>query len=242
MFVTSEWAKQVLINNGIKTKIKTTPLGVDLSIFDYKKYPKKHNDKYVFLNLGKWEIRKGHDILVDMFEMAFPNDFAELWIMSAEHTNGYSSKEEIDQWHKLYSRPNIKIIPSVKDHSGIAELISQADCCIFPSRAEGWNMELLESMAMNKPIIATDYSAHTEFCNQDNCFLIPIDEVEPAHDGKAFRGQGNWAKIGTKQMGMCIDYMRYLCSQRISANPNGLKTAEKLSWQHTASLIHKYIG
>lgn len=242
MFVTSTWAKQVLIDNGIKNKIKVTPLGVDMSIFDYKKYPKKDSNKYIFLNLGKWEIRKGHDILIDIFEQAFPNNFAELWIMSAEHTNGYSSKEEIAQWHHLYDRPNIKIIPSVKDHHGIAELISQADCCIFPSRAEGWNMELLESMAMNKPVIATDYSAHTEFCNKDNCFLIPIDSTEPAYDGKAFKGQGNWAKIGQKQIDMCIDYMRYLCSQRISDNPNGLKTAEKFSWNNTASLIHKYIG
>ena len=242
MFVTSQWAKKILQENGIKKKINVTPLGVDREIFDYRKYAKPNNEKYVFLNLGKWEIRKGHDILLDMFDKAFPEQYAELWLMSAEHTNSYSQPEEIEKWHNMYNKPNVKIIPAVKDHKAVAELISKADCCIFPSRAEGWNMELLESMAMNKPVIATDYSAHTEFCTNDNCFLIPIDSTEPAYDGKAFNGQGNWAKIEEKQIDMCIDYMRYVCSQRISDNPEGLKTSEKFSWENTAKLMQKYIG
>ena len=242
MFVTSEWAKQVLIDNGIKKKIQISPLGVDRNIFDPEKYPKPKNDKYVFLNLGKWEIRKGHDILLDIFEKALPSEHAELWLMPAEHTNTYSNKEEIEKWHNLYNRPNVRIIPAVKDHAGIAELIAQADCCIFPSRAEGWNMELLESMSMNKPCIATNYSAHTEFCDKNNCFLIDIDEKEPANDGKAFYGQGNWAKIGDKQIDMCIDYMRYVCANRIVDNYAGVETAKKFSWENTANQLKKYIG
>jgi glycosyltransferase involved in cell wall biosynthesis len=242
MFVTSNWAKEVLKNNDIKTKVKVAPLGVDMSVFDYKKYTKPKNDKYVFLNLGKWEVRKGHDILHKIFSDALPEQYAELWLMTAEHTNSYSSKEEIQKWHQLYNRPNIKIIPSVNSHEEVAQLISQADCCIFPSRAEGWNMELLESMAMNKPVIATNYSAHTEFCTKDNCFLIDVSETEPAHDGKVFQGQGNWAKLGPKQLDMCIDYMRYVLAQRITTNENGLETARKFSWENTANIIHKYIG
>ena len=77
--------------------------------------------------------------------------------------------------------------------------MSKADCGIFPSRAEGWNLDMLEMMALNKSIITTNYSAHTEFCNKDNSFLIDISETEPANDGKWFFGQGNWAKIGEEQ-------------------------------------------
>lgn len=242
MFVTSEWAKQVLQNNNITTKISVVPLGVDRNIFDHTKYDKPQNDKYVFLNLGKWEVRKGHDILLDIFEKAFPEGYAELWLMSAEHTNNYSSAEEIEKWHNMYNRPYVKIIDKLKDHKAVADLISMADCCIFPSRAEGWNMELLESMSMNKPVITTNYSAHTEFCNQNNSYLIDIDETEPAHDGKAFTGQGNWAKIGQAQTDRCIDYMRYLAMNRVSDNPGGIETAKRFSWENTAKTIQKYIG
>lgn len=242
IFVTSEWYKRILENHKVKPKIKVVPLGVDRNIFNPDKYDKPNNEKYVFLNLGKWEVRKGHDFLYDLIDKAFPDRSAELWLMPAEHTNTYTSKEETEQWHNLYNKPNVKIFPTVKDHSGVAELISKADCCIFPSKAEGWNMELLESMSMGKPVITTNYSAHTEFCTKDNSYLVDIDETESAYDGKAFRGQGNWAKIGEKQIDMCIDYMRYLCHNRVSNNPEGINTAKKFSWSNTANLIKKYIG
>jgi hypothetical protein len=92
-------------------------------------------------------------------------------------------------------------------------------------------------MAMNKPVIASDYSAHTEFCNKDNCFLVDIEDVEPANDGKYFRGQGNWAKIGQKQIDQIVDYLRYAYKNRVQTNPNGLKTAKSLTWSSSASKI-----
>ena len=50
------------------------PSGVDRDIFtpnikiDGSDISK---DKYIFLNIGKWEIRKGHDLLVHIFNKAF---------------------------------------------------------------------------------------------------------------------------------------------------------------------------
>ena len=54
-----------------------------------------------------------------------------------------------------------------------------ADCGLFPARAEGWNLELLEMMACGKQVIATNYSAHTEFCTKENSILIESDENIP---------------------------------------------------------------
>ena len=68
--------------------------------------------------------------------------------------------------------------------------MSQTDCGVFPARAEGWNLELLEMMSCGKNVIATNYSSHTEFCNSENCMLVETTELEDAHDGKWFRGQG----------------------------------------------------
>ena len=45
-------------------------------------------------------------------------------------------------------------------------------------------------MALNKPIITTNYSAHTEYCTADNAYLINIDGLTPAEDGKFFDGSG----------------------------------------------------
>lgn len=240
IFVTSEWAKSIMINNGIKSHIQVAPLGVDREIF--QEQPKINNGKYIFLNIGKWEIRKGHDILLELFEKAFPNETdVELHILASETTNSYSSETELKQWKQMYDKSRVKLYSGVNTHYEIAKLISESDCGLYPSRAEGWNMELLETMSMNRPVIATNYSSHTEFCSRENALLIEITETEKAMDGKAFVGQGNWAKIDNKQKDEIIDYMRYVYKHRINTNLPGVETAKRYSWRNTANIISRCI-
>jgi glycosyltransferase involved in cell wall biosynthesis len=239
LFVSSNWAKDIILNNGICSIVNVAPLGVDVATFNHEQYSMIDQNKYVFLNIGKWEIRKGHDVLIDIFRKAFPSEEdVELWIVASEHTNNYSSEEQLKEWKNKYLIDSrVKLSPGVDSQQDIAQIISQASCGVFMSRAEGWNLELLECMAMNKPVIATDYSAHTEFCDKDNSYLVNITETERAYDGKAFVGQGNWAKIGQSQIDECVDYMRFVYKNRITNNSGGLKTAQKLSWNNTANII-----
>lgn len=238
IFCSSHWAKDILQQNNIKSQIHVVPLGVDTDIFDHT-IQKDESNVYTFLTIGKWEVRKGHDLLPDLFKKAFPyQDDVRLIILAAEHTNSYSSPEEIKNWKNLYNSDfRIKVIPGLKDHSAIAQLIANSDCGLYISRAEGWNLELLETMAMNKPTIATNYSAHTEFCNKNNCYLVDIDTIEPAFDNKVFQGQGNWAKIGDSQIDQTIDYMRYIYNNKINTNIHGLNTANNFSWSNSANII-----
>jgi len=242
LFATSEWAKNVMINNDITTPIEVIPLGVDMSIFNYLENPKQ-TDKYIFLNIGKWEVRKGHDILHELFKKAFPNEKdVELWVLASETTNSYSNAEQLIEWKNLYSEDDrIKISSGVTSQKEIAQIMSQASCGIFPSRAEGWNLELLEMMAMNKPVIATNYSAHTEFCDKNNTYLIDIETTEPANDKKAFYGQGNWAKLGHNQQDQIIEHMRYVYQNKVLTNTSGLTTAQIFSWKNSASKILRCI-
>jgi glycosyltransferase involved in cell wall biosynthesis len=239
LFVTSDWAKQVLIQNKVSTPIDIVPLGVDRTVFNETLYKKNHNDKYIFLNIGKWEVRKGHDILLELFEKAFPEETdVELYILASEKTNSYSSNEELKKWKSMYDRPRIKLYNGVNSHYDVAQIIASSDCGLYPSRAEGWNMELLESMSMNKPVIATNYSSHTEFCNANNSLLVDIKDKERAIDGKAFVGQGNWAKLGQSEKDQIIDYMRYVYKNRINTNTEGVKTAIQYSWINSANTLY----
>jgi glycosyltransferase involved in cell wall biosynthesis len=243
IFVSSEWAKDIVINNGINSPVSVVPLGVNRDIFNGNVTNTRSDGKYIFLTIGKWEIRKSHDILPELFNKAFGGSKdVELWILAAQHTSSYSSEEQITEWKKLYSADNIKIIPGVPKQSDVADIIAYSDCGLYISKAEGWNLELLETMSMNRPVIATNYSAHTEFCNQKNSYLVDIDETEKAFDGKAFNGQGNWAKIGEKQKDQTIEYMKYVYSNNIKTNPEGVNTAKKLSWDNSASIISRCIN
>ncbi len=200
----------------------------------------KLKDKTIFFNCGKWEVRKGHDILIEAFKkVADKYDNVELWMMCQ---NPFNSPEEEHTWTSLYSHPKIKIIPRADTQQEVYNIMKQVDCGVFPSRGEGWNLELLEMMATGKHVIATGYSAHTEFCTQDNCSIIPITDTEPAFDGKWFFGQGNWAKIDDSVVQALQCHMEnFIENDRRTINEEGVKTAKHFSWHNTASEIIKNV-
>lgn len=243
IFVSSKWAKNILIENGITTNIVVCPLGIDPNIFNKslteEMMQKRTNDNYIFCNIGKWEIRKGHDLLVELFNKAFKEeDNVELWMINY---NPFLSQDDNMVWVNLYKNSKlgskIKILPRVSTHIDLAKLIALTDCGIFPARAEGWNNEIPEFFGLNKPVITTNYSAHTEYCDINNSYLIDIDKLCPAIDDKFFDGYGNWANFGKKQIDQTIEHMRYVYTNKVKDNPNGLEMAKKLVWDNTAKII-----
>lgn len=241
LVVSSKWAKKIIQENNIDNNISVVPLGIDPKIFSYKEYAYKDNEPYVFLVAGKWEIRKGYDILHEIFHSAFrPDDNVELWICASSSLQCFSQKE-LNEWHEYYQsgslKDKIKIIPRLPKQSDVCDIMNRANCGIFMSRAEGWNLELLEMMSLGKPVITTNYSAHTEYCNNDNAFLVEIDDLEPAFDGKWFHGFGEWAKIGQKQKQKAIEYMRYVFDNKIINNDPGKQTGQKYTWKNSCNIL-----
>lgn len=237
LIVSCKWAKNIIQQNGIKKNIHIIPMGVDTELFDHTK--NQTTNKYVFCTIGKWEKRKAHDTIIHCFNNAFDsNDDVELWLVT---NNPFLSKEEESEWLKLVEnsklKSKIKVFPRQPNHESIAKIISYTNCGIYISRGEGWNMELLEFMAMNKPVIASNYSAHTEYCTKDNSYLVDMNEVEPAIDGKWFFGESNWGKIGQNQIDQTIEHMRYCYQNKIDSNENGLNTAKQLSWKNTCDML-----
>ena len=240
VFVASKWAKDVLISNGITTKIVIAPLAVDTKIFkDHEHEKQLTKDTYKFINIGKWEIRKGHDFLLEAFNEAFAEE-DNVELIMVNH-NPFLSQQENKIWVDMYKNSKLgsKIIPigRVPTHLDLAKLIRDVDCGFFPARAEGWNNEILEVMALNKPVITTNYSAHTEYCTKDNAYLIDIDELTIAEDGKFFNGEGKWADLGSNQMEQAVEYLRKVYKENIRTNTEGLKTANQYTWDKTASIL-----
>jgi hypothetical protein len=244
LVVCSEWAKNIIYKAGIKTPTDVVELGVDTSVF-HPVRPEAPNRNFVFLNVGKWEVRKGHDILVEAFNQAFtPQDKVELWMMT---TNRFLTEQEAGDWERLYLHSpmgraeKIMLIPWLKSQLDVVRVMQAADCGVFPARAEGWNLELLEMMACGKPVIATNYSAHTQFCNPENCSLIQIDNNEIAYDNKWFFGQGEWAELGPDQLEQLVHHMRTIASGGPGISKKGVETAKHLSWSRAADKLQEII-
>jgi glycosyltransferase involved in cell wall biosynthesis len=212
---------------------------VDLDIFKQQIKIRLEKPNYIFFHIGKWEHRKAQDFLIQAFSSAFTNnDNVELRLLPY---NPFLNEQENAYWLNIVQssplRNKIKIFNRLPTQYHLASFIDEADCGVYCSRAEGWNNEIIETMAMNKPIIATNYSAHTEYLNSDNSYMVEIDEVTPANDGKWFNGFGNWAKLGQKQFDQTVEHMRYVYKNNIKINPKGILTANKYTWNNTANII-----
>jgi hypothetical protein len=240
IIVSSSWAKDIVLQNKIDKPISVVPLGVDRSIFNQENFGSNNiNDRYIFITVGKWEKRKSHDVILELFEKAFDtNDSVELWMVTH---NPFLDEEKEQYWMDMVSdnkmKSKIKIFPRLSSQSELARVISYSHCGLYISRAEGWNLDLIETMSMGKPVIVTNYSAHTEFCNSDNSYLVDIDSMESAKDDLWFNGTGEWAKIGQEQKDQIIAYMRDCYKNRILTNDNGIKTAEEFSWKNSADKL-----
>ena len=249
IFVCSNWAKQVILKNIdiSDDKVIVVPLGVDRSVFKTCE-TNKENGPTVFFNCGKWEIRKGHDVLCDIFDEAFSqDDNVELWLMCH---NPFLSQEQDQEWKDLYvSRlgNKVRFINRVASQSEVYNIMCQVDCGIFPARTEGWNLEALELMSCGKHIIISNNTGHTEFCNNENSMLVDLDTEEVAYDGKWFHGnKGNWPAISEENKNQFVKHMKSVHelkqSQSLNINSAGVETAKTFSWENSASKIVDYIN
>jgi glycosyltransferase involved in cell wall biosynthesis len=268
ILVPSQWAKETVIENissaisgteiakednkiKISKKVDILPAGVDNLIFYHD--PEIQNEIAAssatkFLNIGKWEIRKGHDVLLEAFNSTFSEDDDVLLLMV--NYNPFISEQENHNWARLYKNSKlgnkIYIFPRMQSQEKVSALMQSVDCGVFPSRAEGWNLELLEMMACGKPVITTFYSGHTEFTNRENAFLIQPEEFESAYDGVFFFGEGQWMKFTDNNFNELVKYMQTIHSNKKSQgsliNVPGMETAKQFSWQNSARRLISILG
>jgi len=83
----------------------------------------------------------------------------------------------------------------------VARAMMTADCGVFCSRADGWNLEALEMLSLGKTVVATDYSGHTEFLTATNARLVPMTDRERF-------GVGAWAAFGALQQEALVHHLR----------------------------------
>jgi glycosyltransferase involved in cell wall biosynthesis len=241
---TSNWAAEVL-SDQLNKPIETFPVvqaGVNTDIF-YPADTNSWNNTYEFINIGKWEKRKGHDAIIQAFNLAFsPTDDVELVMVTH---NGFLNAQELNKWHKMYLSDNlmknkVRLLSPAETQKDLANIIRAADCGVFMSRAEGWNLDLMEVMACGKPVISTYNTGMFDFLNSYQ-FLIETPEKEKAMDNKWFFGQGNWHVVGEKEIQKCADYMRHCFDNKITHDNASEQTAKKFTWENSANQLLKVL-
>jgi glycosyltransferase involved in cell wall biosynthesis len=251
LFVASDWGHSIALDNGLPAStVVTVPMGVDRAVFhEDAASPVDRNDdrRTVFLHVGKWEHRKGQDVLVEAFGRAFtPGTPVELQLLCDNPWSAASNTA----WHARCAAStmanHIRLIPRVANHHAVARLMRAADCGVFPARAEAWNLPALEMLSCGRYVIATDYSGPTQYLDQTNAMLITVDKLEPAADHEWMpvyteRKVGDWAHLGDDQVEQLVAHLRAVHERKqhgeLPINQAGVATAQRLTWTNTAETI-----
>lgn len=200
------------------------------------------NKKFKFLHISTAKMRKGVDVLIKAYFSEFTkNDDVVLIIKSFPGPdnmvdNLLNELRTADSPEVLHiNNPNLT-------KTELASLIKQSDCSVYPSRAEGFGLPILESMYLEVPVIATNYSGYLDFF--DDSVGWPIDyKLEYANDSE-------FANIGAKWAEPDQSHLQRLMRKQFEMDPEeksekvkkAKSKADSITWENSAKKTIEFIN
>ncbi len=253
---TSEYFKSYLNNLGFNN-VFVIPEGYNPDIFNFdnsvlqKKEKLLHERGIIFSHIGKLEERKSTLDIVNVFTQSLinapakcslllnvVNPFLSNWlellsnfIYSLEYT-----KHQEDEATISFSKGNLKIIVLKYKLRNIREIYDSSVFGLYLSKAEGWNLPLIESIASGLPCVTTCNTGMSDYLKDYPANLIvSSDKKVVANDGVWFKGdRGEWEcpDLGhTKQIlrNIANDPVKYL--HKIN---DCYKSVQNYTWEMSA--------
>jgi glycosyltransferase involved in cell wall biosynthesis len=193
VWVPSQFNVETFAASGVeRSKLVVMPGAVDSEFFDparHTVYPLPNPARFNFLSIFEWSSRKGWDVLLAAYLREFSaDDDVCLWLRTY-----LFSKPDGDPTEAIWQRiqeftaslglvgknlPRIELIAEQVPSDQLPGLYLACDCYVAPSRGEGWGRPQHEAMLMERPVIATNWSANTEFMTVDNSYLLDYEVVD----------------------------------------------------------------
>lgn len=242
IWTSSHWGRQIMIDNGIPAeKIHVIPEGVNTDIFNPKVAPLAALSKipgFKFLHAGKYEDRKGSELLIRAFDEHFHNKKNVFLVLLAHNPfiEGFDINRVVELL-SLRAREKILCVSPLASIQQVASLMTSCDAAVFPSRAEGWGLPIIEAMACGLPTIVTHYSAPTSYANTDNAYLLnyKLVDIKQPYFKSNDSNYGQWAEPDRDHL---ISLMEEIISDPVKAREKGKAAAHDVDvhwqWQHAA--------
>jgi len=221
MIVPSEFAKSGFVNThyqgsdgsmlNCNVPIEVIPESVDTSIFN-----DQPNDKdldidlppFCFITVGQWGTigmdRKNIEGIIRVFKEAFKDhpDKEKIGLVLKVNSISNSYMDETYTLNRIKSItreydefPKITLIHGHMTDYELSKLYkdSRIKAGIFLTHGEGWGLSIADFAACSKPIIASNWSAHTEFLNLGKWIKIPCEIKESGIENDLFAKGNRWA-------------------------------------------------
>jgi len=249
LWTPASFCKKVMVNHGFDPdKIKVVPEGINPEVFhpNVAPLPGSENIKgFKFLNVGKYEERKCTPYLIRAFDEEFKDTKDVVLILSCHNPfeKGFDIRKKLDDL-QLKCPEKILLINPVQEHQSVAQLYASCDAFLFPSRAEGWGLPIIEALACGLPTIVTNYSGQTEYLTPELAYLLDYEfediTIPFFHSKDNYFGQ--WARPDMNQF---RHYMRYIYENQEEARQKGLNASKRIheqwTWEHAAKIAVREI-
>ena len=155
--------------------------------------PRESQRSFTFLHISSGFPRKGVDILLQAYFTEFSSADDVCLVIKTFPNIHNDVGDQIATWRsKTPDPPKYAHIDCDMSPAEIGQLYADADCLVYPTRAEGFGLPIAEAMAQKLPVIVTGYSGHMDFCSADTAFLVGY-ELVPSQSHLAVPG-AKWAE------------------------------------------------
>ena len=223
LFVPCKQNVEMMRDSGVTVPIEIIYWGVDPKVFSF--VPREEDNVFTFGTHGALSTRKGTDVLVKAFELAFPRyQYPDVRLICKTSNNSFL-------WLPTPRDGRITIIGRCEQNELNDLYFSQIDVGVYPFTGEGFGLCPLETMASGRPVIITGWSGPMDYFTPEAGWTLDYKMV-PATDftKNVYRTPcGEWAAVEIDDL---VEKMRYAYAHRAEVKQKGEYAAEyvKKSW------------
>jgi hypothetical protein len=238
VFTLSKQNIQMMKDSGVTVPVELIYWGTNTQKF--RPIERVDDGIFTFGTLGALSIRKGTDLLVRAFELAFSPRVTDVRLLCKTSYNHYNFASK-DQ--------RIKVELTPWDHDELMKkFFGEVDCFVLPTRGEGWGLPLTEAMATGLPVITTGWSGPMEFVTPDVGWLLDYKLVPAKEFSETVYKEpcGDWAEPSLDDL---VVKMRYAYEHQDEVKQKGQAATkhiqENFTWEETQprfyELLDKYL-
>lgn len=233
IWTTSEWVADIYRKNDVNNIIRIVPHGINPEI--WKINYQYQTDKFTFLHVGGPTERKGGQKVVDAFLDLFDGNKNVSLILKS---NGPSEARATvsGAFGNASHHPQISVIEEALDVEGLAQLYSEANCLVYPTRGEGFGLIPFQGIATGLPTIVTNETACAEFA----ALGFPLRADPTPGDGIHL---GEWYDPDEVHLRELMTYVYENFEQAKEHAMHGARIIHNSqTWDHVADIILNILG
>jgi len=136
-----------------------------------------HSEKHIFACYGRMVNKKGFHIILNAFKKFTETNIKAELIIGGDGPEMARLKSQSED---LGLGSRVKFVGWIKD---VETFLKTIDVFVLPSLDEPFGIAVLEAMAMGKTIISTKSQGPREILNDNNAYLVEINDVDSLFQG-----------------------------------------------------------